>query len=108
MQEMNRGEAACAIAMDAAARDQYATTVGQMVAYLDRDAIAARRERHYRKVLRKLPPNLRRFVRVLRHVLEDVPGAENEHREKVCKALQIRRRMYLYLLAALRENMPFS
>lgn len=108
MQEMNRGEAACAIAMDTAAREQYATTVGQMVAYLDRDAIAVRRERRYRKVMRKLPPNLKRFVRVLRRVVMDERGAENEHREKICKALKIKDRMYLYLLAALRENMPCS
>ena len=106
MNAKHNGELACAIEMDAAAKEQYATTVGRMVAYLDREAIAARQERHYRKMIRKLPPNLRRFVRVLRHVVEDVPGAENEQREKICKSLKIKRRMYLYLLSALRENMP--
>lgn len=100
------GELACAIEMDAAAKGQYATTVGRLVAYLDREAIAARQERNYRKVIRKLPPKLRRFVRVLRHVVEEVPGAESEQREKICEALQIKGRMYLYLLSALRENMP--
>ena len=106
MQCSHDGSAAYAIEMDAAARGQYATTVGRMEAYLDREAIAARQERHYRKMIRKLPPNLRRFARVLRHVVEDVPGAESEQREKICKALKIKGRMYLYLLSALRENMP--
>ena len=106
MKYSHNGNAASAIAMDAAAMGQYATTVGRMVAYLDRDAIAARQERQYRKAVRKLPPKLRRFVRVLRHVVEDVPGAENEQREKICKALKIKDRMYLYTLRALRENMP--
>ena len=104
MKERHEGNVACAIAMDAAARDQYATTVGGMIAYLDREVVAARRERNYRRTLRKLPPNLRRFVRVLRHVVEDVPGPEKEQREKCCKALKIKARMYLYLLAALREK----
>lgn len=102
------GELACAIEMDAAAKGQYAMTVGRLVAYLDREAIAARQERHLRKVIRKLPPGLKRFVRVLRHVVEDVPGAESEQRKKICKALKIKDRMYLYLLSSLRENMPCS
>ena len=76
----------------------------RMFAYLDREAVEARRERNYRRTLRKLPPKLRRFVRVLRRVLEDVPGPETEHRKKVCKVLKIKDRMYLYLLRALREN----
>lgn len=100
----HNGNAAHAIKMDAAAMGQYATRVGGMFAYLDREAVEARRERNYRRTLRKLPPKLRRFVRVLRRVLEDVPGPETEHRKKVCKALGIKDRMYLYLLRALREN----
>lgn len=104
MKENHDGNVACTIAMDAAAMGQHATTVGGMVAYLDREVVAARRERNYRQTLRKLPPNLRRFVRVLRHVVEDVPGPEKELREKCCKALKIKARMYLYLLAALREK----
>jgi hypothetical protein len=104
MKYSHDGDAAHAITMDAAAMGQYATRVGGMLAYLDREAVEARRERNYRRTLRKLPPNLRRFVRILRHVVEDVPGPETEHREKICKALKIKGRMYLYMLSALREN----
>lgn len=93
-------------AADAIAVGQYALTVNRMMDYLDRAAVAAARERAYRRNLRRLPPNLRRFVRVLRHVALDVPGPEDEIREKICKALKIKARMYLYRLAALRENLP--
>ena len=48
MKYSHNGNAASAIAMDAAAMGQYATTVGRMMAYLDREAIAARQERQYR------------------------------------------------------------
>lgn len=105
MKYSHDGDAAHAITMDAAAMGQYATRVGGMFAYLDREAVKARRERNYRRTLRKLPPRLRRFVRILRHVVEDVPGPETEHRKKVCKALKIKDRMYLYLLRALREKL---
>ena len=60
------GELACAIEMDAAAKEQYATTVGRMVAYLDREAIAARQERHYRKMIREVRnpvPDLKAHLR---------------------------------------------
>ncbi len=92
------------MAAAAAAMGRYAMTVGGMVAWLDREVVAARRESNYRRALRRLPPNLQRFVRILRHVVEDVPGAEDGQREKICKALKIKGRMYLYLLAALREK----
>ena len=61
----------------------------KMVRWLDREEIAAARERKYRNRMRKLPPELRRFIRVLRHVLEVEPGPENLHREKIMKRLQI-------------------
>ena len=61
----------------------------KMVRWLDREEIAAARERRYRNRMRKLPPELRRFIRVLRHVLEVEPGPENLHREKIMKRLQI-------------------
>ena len=61
----------------------------QMVEWLDREEIAVARERRYRNRMRKLPPELRRFVRALRHVLEVEPGPENLHREKIMKRLQI-------------------
>ena len=61
----------------------------KMVMWLDREEIAAARERRYRKRMRGLPPELRRFVRALRHVLEVEPGPENLHREKIMTRLQI-------------------
>ena len=64
-------------------------SVREMVRWLDREEIAAARERKYRNRMRKLPPELRRFIRVLRHVLEVEPGPENLHREKIMKRLQI-------------------
>ena len=64
-------------------------SVWEMVRWLDREEIAAARERKYRNRMRKLPPELRRFIRVLRHVLEVEPGPENLHREKIMKRLQI-------------------
>ena len=73
-------------------------SVEAMVRWLDREEIAARRERRMRKIVRRLPQNLRRFALTLRHVLEDVPGPENLHREKIMKALKIGRAMYFRTL----------
>ena len=81
-------------------------SVEQMVGWLDREETAAARERRYRRTLHRLPPDLRRFVRVLRHVLEDVPGPEGRHREKIMKALKIGLRMHQKRLAAVRANLP--
>ena len=69
-------------------------SVAAMVAWLDREEIAAARERRMRKVVRKLPPRQRKFALALRHVLEDVPGPENLHSEKIMKRLKIGARMY--------------
>ena len=69
----------------------------EMVKWLDRKEIAAERERKYRNQMRKLPPELRRFVRVLRHVLKVEPGPENLHREKIMKRLQIGHSRYYEL-----------
>ena len=69
-------------------------SVEAMVAWLDREEIAAERERRMRRVVRKLPPRQRKFALALRHVLEDVPGPENLHGEKIMKALKIGDRMY--------------
>ena len=52
-------------------------SVEAMVRWLDREEIAARRERRMRRIVRRLPPNLRRFALALKHVLEVVPGPEN-------------------------------
>ena len=69
-------------------------SVAAMVAWLDREETAAARERRMRKVVRKLPPRQRKFALALRHVLEDVPGPENLHSEKIMKRLKIGARMY--------------
>ena len=73
-------------------------SVSAMVAWLDREEVAAARERRMRKIVRRLPPRLRKFALTLRRVLEDVPGPENLHREKVMKALKIGRAMYFRTL----------
>ena len=80
-------------------------SVAAMVAWLDREEIAAARERRMRKIVRKLPPRQRKFALTLRHVLEDVPGPENLHCEKIMKRLKIGRRMYFYLLSELHKNL---
>ena len=47
-----------------------------------------------RRIVRKLPPRQRKFALALKHVLEDVPGPENLHREKIMKALKIKATVY--------------
>ena len=69
-------------------------SVAAMVRWLDREEIAAARERRMRKIVRKLPPRLRKFALALKHVLEDVPGPQNLHREKIMKALKRKGTMY--------------
>ena len=69
-------------------------SVAAMVAWLDREEIAAARERRMRKIVRKLPPKLRRFSLALKRVVEDVPGPENLHGEKIMERLKIGDRMY--------------
>ena len=73
-------------------------SVSAMVRWLDREEVAAARERRMRKIVRRLPPRLRKFALTLRRVLEDVPGPENLHREKIMKALKIGRAMYFRTL----------
>jgi len=69
-------------------------SVAAMVAWLDREEIAAARERRMRNVVRKLPPPQRKFALALKHVLEDVPGPQDLQREKIMKRLKIGDRMY--------------
>ena len=76
-------------------------SVATMVAWLDREEIAKMRERRMRKIVRKLPPRLRKFALALKHVLEDVPGPENLHRKKIMKALKIKDRMYRHYIISL-------
>ena len=79
-------------------------SVSAMVRWLDREEAAAARERRMRRIVRKLPPRLRRFALVLKHVLEDVPGPQNLQREKIMKRLKIGRRMYFYQLSELHKT----
>ena len=80
-------------------------SVEAMVAWLDREEIAAAKERRMRKIVRRLSPKDRRFALVLKHVLVDVPGPQNLHGEKIMKALQIGARMYRNYLQSLPKNM---
>ena len=80
-------------------------SVAAMVAWLDRDEIAAAMERRMRRIVRRLPPDERRFALALRRVLEDVPGPENLHREKIMKALKIKRAMYFRMLQRVDKNL---
>ena len=80
-------------------------SVAAMVAWLDREEVAAARERRMRRIVRRLPPDERRFALALRRVLEDVPGPENLHREKIMKALKIKRAMYFRMLQRVDKNL---
>ena len=80
-------------------------SVEAMVAWLDREEVAAARERRMRRTVRRLPPRLRKFALTLRRVLEDVPGPGNLHREKIMKALKIGRAMYFRTLGKVDKNL---
>ena len=69
-------------------------SVSAMVAWLDREEVAAARERRMRKIVRKLPPRPRKFALALKHVLEDVPGPQNLQGEKIMKRLKIKATVY--------------
>ena len=69
--------------------------VNQIMNWIDREEIAAARERRMRRRLRKLPPKLRKFCLVLKRVMLDEKGPEIYIREKVCTALKISARTYL-------------
>ena len=80
-------------------------SVAAMVRWLDREEVAAARERRMRKIVRRLQPCARRFALTVKHVLEDVPGPENLHREKIMKALKIKDRMYRHYIFSLPKNL---
>ena len=61
-----------------------------------------------RKNIRKLTPRLKKFALALKRVLMDVPGPENLHREKIMKALKIKRRMYFLLRESLHKTLSKS
>ena len=83
-------------------------SVASMVAYLDREEREKARERRLRKNIRKLTPRLKKFALALKRVLMDVPGPENLHREKIMKALKIKRRMYFLLRESLHKTLSKS
>lgn len=78
-------------------------SVAAMIAYIDCEEREEAKERKMRKRLRKLPPRLRNFALTLKRVLVDIPGPENLQREKIMKALKIRRAMYLRTLKEVDE-----
>ncbi len=80
-------------------------SVEAMVRWLDREEVAAARERRMRRIVRRLSPRQRKFALTVKRVLEVVPGPENLHSEKIMKALKIKDRMYFYMLAALHKNL---
>ena len=81
-------------------------TVNQMVNWLDRETIAAARERRMRRQLRKLPPRLRKFCLSVKRVMLVERGPEIYIREKVCSANKIGIREYQKLLQKVRETLP--
>ena len=81
-------------------------TVNQMVNWLDRQEIAAARERRMRRRLRKLPPKLRKFCLTLKRVMIDEPGPEIYIRKKVCSALKISARTYVRHLDFCQKLLP--
>ena len=81
-------------------------TVSQMVNYLDREEIAAARERRMRKRIRKLPPKLRKFCLALRRVMLVEKGPEIYIREKVCSACKISIATYYLTIRKLEKLLP--
>ena len=61
-------------------------TVNQMVNWLDRETIAAARERRMRQRMRKLPSRLRKFCLTVKRVMLVERGPEIYIRKKVCSA----------------------
>ena len=80
-------------------------SVAAMVAWLDREEIAAVRERRMRRIVRRLSPQQRKFALTVKRVLEVVPGPQNLHREKIMKALKIGRAMYYRVLQEVDKNL---
>ena len=78
-------------------------TVNQLVNYLDREEIAAARERRMRRRLRKLPPKLRKFCLALKRVMVDENGPEIYIRKKVCSTCKISTATYYLYLSKLEK-----
>ena len=80
-------------------------SVAAMVAWLDREEVAAARERRMRKIVRRLSPRERKFALTLRHVLEAVPGPQDLHREKIMERLKIKATVYYTRRAEAEKNL---
>ena len=80
-------------------------SVEAMVRWLDREEVAAARERRMRRIVRRLSPRQRKFALTVKRVLEVVPGPQNLHREKIMEALKIKDRMYRQYIFSLPKNL---
>ena len=81
-------------------------SVSAMVRWLDRDEIAAARERRMRRQLRKLPTKLRKFCLCLKRVMLVERGPEIYIREKVCSANKIGHTAYYEQLRKAEKLLP--
>ena len=77
----------------------------QLLRWLDREAVAAAKERRYRNWMRNKPRPLRRFVRTMRLVVRDIPGPENLHAEKIMERLKIKATRYYELRQEAEQNL---
>ena len=81
-------------------------TVNQMVNWLDRETIAAARERRMRRRMRKLPSHLRKFCLTVKRVMLVERGPEIYIRKKVCSANEISVSTYYSNIEKLEKLLP--
>ena len=81
-------------------------TVNQMVNWLDRETIAAARERWMRRRMRKLPDHLRKFCLTVKRVMLVERGPEIYIRKKVCSANGISVSTYYSNIGKLEKLLP--
>ena len=81
-------------------------TVNQMVNWLDRETIAAARERRMRRRMRKLPSHLRKFCLTVKRVMLVERGPEIYIRKKVCSANGISVSTYYSNIEKLEKLLP--
>ena len=80
-------------------------SVEAMVRWIDREEIAAAKERRFRNRMRRLPPSLRRFASALKRVVLTEPGPEDLHREKIMERLKIKATRYYELRFEVEKNL---
>lgn len=81
-------------------------TVNQMVNWLDREMIAAARERRMRRRMRKLPSHLRKFCLTVKRVMLIERGPEIYIRKKVCSTNGISVSTYYSNIGKLEKLLP--